>query len=157
MANPRKPTTLHVHMQRVYRAARAAGKIGDEDGVTSLAALINESTQMVENWHTRGPSAAGLLKLQAAIGVNATWVQNNDGPMLISAGLNVEERRALFGGPVLATKAHVEPEPWPFPGIPWSRYRRLPDAERKTIETFAQGVLAAWEVGDNSKSPQANG
>lgn len=76
-------------MERVYAAATGAKVLVEGQQLTQLAGKLNESVQMVKNWDKRGPSAEGLLKIQRAIGVNATWVLFDEGPQMVGASARV--------------------------------------------------------------------
>lgn len=77
--------TRHPQMARVYEAARVALKSRGPVAQSALAASINVAPQIINNWEKRGPSKSGLLQFQQTLGVNATWVEFQTGPMLIDA------------------------------------------------------------------------
>lgn len=78
-----KATPKHPSMRRMYEAARRLGKL-DENELASMARLLNQSAQCVNNWGRRGPSKQARLQFQRDFGVSATWVETGDGEMLIA-------------------------------------------------------------------------
>jgi hypothetical protein len=111
---------MHAHMERLYEAARAAGRITGDADQTAMARLLNVAPQNVNNWEKRGPSKEALLDAQAAFGVNATWVMTGAGPMFI-------------GG------AAPRDEQWPFTRLDIRRVLRLAPEDR----AFVEGKLEA--------------
>lgn len=97
-----KAKPKHPAMQRMYEAARRLGRL-DENELASMARLLNQSAQCVNNWGSRGPSKQARLQFQRDLGVSATWVETGDGEMLIAqpqkAPLTAEEpaQPNLFG------------------------------------------------------------
>lgn len=71
-------------MRRFYMAAHSTGKLSSPQDQVGMSRLLNLSQQIVHNWESRGPSKDGLLKAQMELGINATWVMENQGPMFIS-------------------------------------------------------------------------
>lgn len=69
---------MHEQMVRLYQAAFELKKIR---GQAALARALNESSQTVNNWETRGISASGLVTAQEKIGCNAIWVRDGVGAM----------------------------------------------------------------------------
>lgn len=70
-------------MARLYVAAQ---ELQGVKGQTGLATALGMKPQVINNWETRGISAAGLLLAQRVIGCSATWVESGDGPMALAAG-----------------------------------------------------------------------
>ena len=89
-----KAKPKHPAMQRMYEAARRLGRL-DENELASMARLLNQSAQCVNNWGRRGPSKQARLQFQRELGVSATWIENGDGEMLLGqsprAPLTAEE------------------------------------------------------------------
>ena len=75
-------TLMHIQMERLYRAAT---ELKDIKTQAELARALNQSSQTVKNWESRGISSLGLLKAQAAIGCSATWLTTGEGPMIVGA------------------------------------------------------------------------
>lgn len=73
---------MHIQMERLYRAARELKGIQTQ---AELARALNQSSQTVKNWETRGMSKAGLVKAQADIGCSATWLETGEGSMTVGA------------------------------------------------------------------------
>ena len=69
-----KATPKHAAMGRMYEAARRLGKL-DENELASMARLLNQSAQCVNNWGRRGPSKQARLQFQRDLGVSATWIE----------------------------------------------------------------------------------
>lgn len=78
-----KATPKHAAMGRMYEAARRLGKL-DENELASMARLLNQSAQCVNNWGRRGPSKQARLQFQRDLGVSATWIETGAGEMLIA-------------------------------------------------------------------------
>jgi phage repressor protein C with HTH and peptisase S24 domain len=67
-------------MERLYQAAK------DLRGITTqaeLARALNQSSQTVKNWESRGISMAGMVKAQAELGCSATWLETGAGAMTV--------------------------------------------------------------------------
>lgn len=71
---------MHIQMERLYRAAKELRGIETQ---AELARALNQSSQTVKNWESRGISKAGMVTAQAEIGVSATWLATGDGAMTI--------------------------------------------------------------------------
>lgn len=69
---------MHKQMERLYRAAKELRGIGTQ---AELARALNQSSQTIKNWESRGISKAGLVNAQAEIGCSATWLETGEGPM----------------------------------------------------------------------------
>jgi hypothetical protein len=74
----KKASSMHPTMVRLYKAAK---ELRDVEGQSALAALLNESPQLINNWERRGMSAAGMLKSARAIGCSSDWLANGKGHM----------------------------------------------------------------------------
>ncbi|WP_232462550.1 LexA family transcriptional regulator [Bordetella genomosp. 9] len=81
---------MHPSTERLYQAARTAGRLTGEADEAAMARLLNVAQQNVHNWKSRGPSKEGLLAAQGAFGVNATWVKTGEGPMFVGAPIQRE-------------------------------------------------------------------
>lgn len=77
---------MHIQMERLYRAAKELKNIGSQ---AELARALNQSSQTVSNWETRGISKSGLLMAQTQIGCSVTWLTTGEGPMVV--GVSVQE------------------------------------------------------------------
>jgi phage repressor protein C with HTH and peptisase S24 domain len=71
-------TRMHKQMERLYQAGLELKGIGTQ---AELARALNQSSQTVKNWESRGISMAGMVKAQSAIGCSATWLESGAGPM----------------------------------------------------------------------------
>lgn len=69
---------MHPTMQRLYQATATAGTNLLQ---AELARRLNTSSQVVNNWESRGISQKGANHAQAEFGVSATWILNGTGPM----------------------------------------------------------------------------
>jgi phage repressor protein C with HTH and peptisase S24 domain len=67
-------------MERLYQAARELKGIKTQ---AELARAMNQSSQTVKNWESRGMSKAGLIKAQTDIGCSATWLETGLGSMTL--------------------------------------------------------------------------
>jgi hypothetical protein len=54
-------------------------------GQSNVAALLNQSPQVVKNWEDRGVSFEGAILAEAAIGCRAAWLKLNAGTMASDA------------------------------------------------------------------------
>lgn len=72
---------MHIQMERLYRAAKELKGINTQ---AELARALNQSSQTVKNWESRGMSKAGLVKAQADIGCSATWLETGEGEMTMN-------------------------------------------------------------------------
>ena len=118
---------MHAHMERLYEAARAAGRLTGDADQTAMARLLNVAPQNVNNWEKRGPSKEALLDAQAAFGVNATWVMTGAGPMFV-------------GG--TAAPAHT----WPFMRLDLDRILRLSPEDRAYVEGKLESLVEGVEA-----------
>lgn len=73
---------MHPTAARLYEAA----ELSQKGSVTQaeLARLLNTTSQVIKNWESRGVSKAGATTVQAALGVNATFVLEGTGPALLT-------------------------------------------------------------------------
>lgn len=78
---------MHIQMERLYQAARELKGIKTQ---AELARALNQSSQTVKNWESRGMSKAGMLKAQADIGCSATWLETGLGSMTLGLRALVE-------------------------------------------------------------------
>jgi phage repressor protein C with HTH and peptisase S24 domain len=65
-------------MERLYRAAKELRRISTQ---AELARALNQSSQTIKNWESRGISKGGMLIAQAEIGCSATWLETGEGAM----------------------------------------------------------------------------
>lgn len=65
-------------MERLYRAAKELKGISTQ---AELARALNQSSQTIKNWESRGISKGGMLIAQADIGCSATWLETGEGSM----------------------------------------------------------------------------
>jgi len=93
---------MHKQMERLYQAARELKGIKSQ---AELARALNQSSQTVKNWESRGMSKAGLVKAQADIGCSATWLETGLGSMTL--GL-----RSLVDAPMESYNARYENSPF---------------------------------------------
>lgn len=127
---------MHAHMERLYQAARAAGRLTGEGEQTAMAKLLNVAPQNVNNWEKRGPSKEALLDAQAAFGVNATWVMTGAGPMFV-------------GG------AALQEEQWPFKRLDIRRVLRLDLEDRAFVEGKLEAAVELAEARVIAEKSQA--
>lgn len=80
---------MHIQMERLYQAAKELRGIETQ---AQLARALNQSSQTVKNWESRGMSKAGLVKAQADIGCSATWLETGEGPMTVGTPAAVPAR-----------------------------------------------------------------
>ena len=73
---------MHIQMERLYEAARALRGVKSQ---AELARALNQSSQTVKNWESRGISNPGLLRAQAVIGCSATWLETGAAEMVSGA------------------------------------------------------------------------
>lgn len=125
--NNRGMKSMHVHMERLYEAARSAGRLSGDGDQTAMARLLNVAPQNVNNWEKRGPSKEALLDAQAAFGVNATWVMTGAGPMFV-------------GGLATPTEA------WPFRRFDLDRVLRLSPEDRAYVEGKLESLVETVEA-----------
>jgi hypothetical protein len=80
----RKPIAeIHPTMARLYEAAKL---LHDVEGPSELAALLNESPQVINNWERRGISSAGILTVGPLVGCRSDWLKDGSGDMVAAAG-----------------------------------------------------------------------
>lgn len=73
--------TMHITMERLYGAIKKDD--GQKYSQTEMAAKLNQSSQVVKNWETRGISADGLILCQHKLGVSCTWLLHGEGHPLL--------------------------------------------------------------------------
>lgn len=71
---------MHIQMERLYRAAKELKGI---DTQAELARALNQSSQTIKNWESRGISKGGMLIAQAEIGCSATWLETGAAEMVV--------------------------------------------------------------------------
>jgi len=71
---------MHDTMKRLYSAVKT---IRNVSGQAAVADLLGEFPQTLNNWESRGVSKDGMLKVQAMIGINATWITTVNGEMVV--------------------------------------------------------------------------
>jgi len=75
---------MHIQMERLYQAAKDLRGLSTQ---AELARALNQSSQTVKNWESRGISRAGMLKAQAELGCSATWLETGAGAMTIDTSV----------------------------------------------------------------------
>lgn len=154
-------TTKEIHpaMQRLYMAAVELELIKPEQRQSALAALLNITPQMVNNWESRGPSKSGLLDLQNKTGISATYVDLGKGPISIEPGASKP--------PIKAVETNYPEqciEMWRRYCAASPRARRVIDAalthgaikdRRDPLHAVVDGILALSDDGD--AAPDASG
>lgn len=65
-------------MTRLYEASQRLKGLGTQ---AEVARLLNQSSQTVKNWESRGISKGGMLIAQERIGCSATWLETGKGEM----------------------------------------------------------------------------
>ena len=123
-------------MGRVYSAAKHKGLDREREGLTRVARLLEETPQTIKNWEIRGPSSAGLLKIQQVLGISATWVLYDTGPMLTDG---TAQTQTTSGAAELIA-------PWPFTEIDFARWAALPERIKGRIETKLEMLIAQAEA-----------
>jgi phage repressor protein C with HTH and peptisase S24 domain len=82
---------MHIQMERLYKAAKELRGVTTQAGV---ARAMNQSSQTVKNWETRGISKSGMLKAQEEFGCSATWLESGAGDMAIGREPDLLDFRA---------------------------------------------------------------
>ena len=67
---------MHKATQRLYATLKESNLISGRYPQTEVARLLNITTQIVNNWETRGISKSGLLECQKRFGISATWLES---------------------------------------------------------------------------------
>lgn len=127
---------LHAQMDRLYEAARAAGRLSGDADQTEMARLLNVAPQNVNNWEKRGPSKEALLEAQAEFGVNAIWVLTGSGPMFVG------------GTSAPGTE-------WPFRRLDVRRIQRLEPEDRAYVEGKIEAVIEQVEARIQAEKSQS--
>ncbi len=109
---------MHESAKRIYALAAELRPGIEKQG--EVAALIGVSQQALNNWETRGVSKIAALKLQSKTQINATWLLEGKGPMLIG--------------------------PWPFLGISPKRWGGLWPTQRTKIEGTVTEMVEGYEA-----------
>lgn len=73
---------MHIQMERLYKAAKALKGFTTQ---AEIARALNQSSQTVNNWESRGISKSGMLKAQSAFGCSATWLESGEGVMNVES------------------------------------------------------------------------
>lgn len=128
--NREKMHPMHSSMAKLYQCLH--DKFG-LSGPAALARKLNESTQTVKNWETRGLSEGGALKAQAVYAVDANWLLGDATektlPFTYSTGGSVVKMPAkeIDGGWM-----------WPFRAVSPDAYALLSQEEKDHLEN---GIL----------------
>lgn len=109
---------MHESAKRIYELA-AKLRPGTERP-SEVAALIGVTQQTLTNWESRGVSKIAALDLQAKKQINATWLLDGHGPMLIG--------------------------PWPFQGITPNRWKNLDPPQKERIERNVTDLVEGFEA-----------
>lgn len=121
---PYMPEEIHESALRLYKAAKELKQV---EGKSSVAKLLNESPQTLNNWEgPRGISAQGAIKAQAEIGCDANWLLTGRGHM--TAG-------------------------WPFPKIEPSRFFKLGPEDKGHVQGRALQGIEECEKPTSLSSP----
>ncbi len=107
---------MHIQMERLYQAAKELRGIETQ---AQLARALNQSSQTVKNWESRGMSKAGLVRAQADIGCSATWLETGEGPMTVSAPPPARALHVVYESPFVDSSE----------GIPGARPVRAGDSD----------------------------
>ena len=75
---------MHPVTRRIYEAVRSLTRSEAWPQQSRVASEANITSQTLNNWEARGPSAQGLLDFQLAHGVNATWLLTGRGPLMVA-------------------------------------------------------------------------
>lgn len=75
---------MNIQMERLYEAALKLRGISTQ---AEIAKLLNQSSQTVNNWESRGISKGGMLLAQELLGCSATWIATGEGDMQIGPAL----------------------------------------------------------------------
>ena len=76
--DPMQNAGMHPTMERLYKVA---GELLGVRGQTQVAAVIEESPQVLNNWEARGVSSRGAIKAARMIGCNPDWILTGEGDM----------------------------------------------------------------------------
>lgn len=139
-------------MQRLYSATVELGLIDPRYRQSSLASLLNTTSQRVKNWETRGPSKEILLEIQSAHGINATWVETGKESMRTKVSEKTHDDAPQYGPLSLLANTQAEPtkaaltpaDRWPLSEEDYRRFAALPpEAKGYAIAGFVAGIDAA--------------
>ena len=73
---------MNEQMKRLYQAAKELYGIDDERGrQTAVGKLLDESSQNVNNWESRGISKQGLIKIAQKMNISINWLNTGYGSM----------------------------------------------------------------------------
>ena len=133
----------HATMRRLYEAA--AELQPPITGQSELARKVGHSPQAVNNWETRGVSAAGANTVQKVLGISSTWIMEGREPRYLSTAvtslnpLQLAERQRRLMAAAIQLLRHIEAnvvEP-----IPAERFDELVDLiTAEIIEYWADGL-----------------
>ena len=76
-------SAMHPSLARLYEAAKSVTP--PVSGKSAVAAWLNVSPQLVNNWENRGVSRAGAMAAQEKTGYSATWIRDGLGQKLLRA------------------------------------------------------------------------
>ncbi|MFK3845313.1 helix-turn-helix domain-containing protein [Stenotrophomonas sp. NPDC078853] len=144
---------MHESMRRLYQAAAALSP--PISGQSELARRVGQSPQTVNNWESRGISAAGATKVQQMLGISSTWTREGISPMFVAQAPPVDnlshsvaQQRQMMAATVTLLR-HIEEnvlEP-----IPDERRSELLDlVTDEIIERWTQGI-ATTDLTDAGK------
>jgi phage repressor protein C with HTH and peptisase S24 domain len=150
---------MHKQMERLYLAAKELRGVSTQ---AELARALNQSSQTVKNWESRGISMAGMLKAQGEIGCSATWLETGDGPMSIGPVPSVGEPADAQESPFIESAALFpgakrvvvgdEPDTVPVPRVRLrlragtAQFDTEPDMEGDGQEQIPRAVLTALRI-----------
>jgi phage repressor protein C with HTH and peptisase S24 domain len=109
---------MHESARRLFEAAK---KVRPEiESPADLARVLNQSEQAINNWSYRGNgvSKQGRLLAQKELGISATWIEDETGPMFVAREHNFEnadgpmkgDDHMLLAESIEARRANVDPE-----------------------------------------------
>lgn len=132
----------YTQMERVHFALMRTGATSRRS-ITEVAKLLKETPQTIKNWDVRGPSAAGILKIQRILGISATWVLYGEGPMLV--------------GETAPAPAFPPSSKWPFPDIPFSKWEALSERAKGKVETMLLQLIDEELKKAQGQAPEQTG
>lgn len=122
---------MHPVTHRLYEAVQVLIRSSDWPQQARVASEANISSQTLNNWEMRGPSAQGLLDFQLTHGVSATWLLTGRGPMLMGGST----KRAHVA------ERHAEYRIWPLSEELLKAIAELPAEARSRVENGLRGQL----------------
>ncbi|WP_347025382.1 hypothetical protein ABEG10_10715 [Burkholderia cenocepacia] len=114
---------LHETAERLYLAAK---EIRGVEGPASVARLLNESPQLLNNWERRGMSAAGMIHAASVIGCRVEWLKAGEGRMVDEGSA----KETLHSSNIV-------------PGQQTERHTKAPSVVQTEIETRARRFASA--------------